>query len=103
MSKVLDLSCFMQETISIKMLDGSKVDLPKPTQRFAIFLTNYYTNKNTDNIVEMSNQLTTAILNTNIQGRKFTEQEVSELPLTAQVAIIKEYREFCVRLTNNPN
>lgn len=105
MNKVLDLSCFVEETLELILIDGKHINIPKPTQKMAIALMSYGDKMKSDkeHAIDHMNELVTAILNTNKQGRKFTKDNVSELTIDTQAAIIRAYNEFLNELVNNPN
>lgn len=105
MNKMLDLSCYIEKTIDLKMPDGKILSLPKPTQKIAIFMMGIAESSKAspEDAVKNVNDLTTMILNTNKQGFHYSAAEIANMPLDMQYAIIREYNSFLNELISNPN
>lgn len=108
MSKSLDLSIFQEETFDIKFADGEMLHVKKPTEDLAIKIL-AHVNIKTDNLsaeemLETTRDLTLSILNHNKDNKSYCEGWIKgNLPLGAQIAIIKGYTNFMTELEQNPN
>lgn len=107
MSKVLDLSAFVEETLDIKMPDGSVLNIPKPTQRMVIAvlaLREKAENKQgSEGLVDAMNGLVLNILNSNSNGTKFVKADVDGMPLNMKSAILRAYTEYITGVQSDPN
>lgn len=106
-NNILDLSCYLEKTMTVKMPDGRQYTLPKPTQRVFIMSLDLYklsqSNPSYEEQLEAINKYAYVIMNENKQGRTFTMDEIENLPMDAKSAIIKAYTDFAQELVNDPN
>ncbi len=103
MSKALDLSLFVKQTLDITMLDGTILHIKKPTQGNVIKLL-AFKETNEDNALEAMEELTYIILNSNMENKEYSKEWIAEnLDWTMKAAIIRAYSEFINELQTNPN
>lgn len=107
MSKVLDLSAFVEDSLEIKMPDGTVLNIAKPTQKMVIMLIALRDKaENTSNYPEMlkaMNKVVTCILNNNDAGKLFTEADVDTMNIKMKTAIIQAYSEYIAGIQSDPN
>lgn len=107
MNKVLDLSAFKVETLDITMLDGTTLNINKPTQRIYIEilkLQNIAEEKDAMKQLGAIAELAAAILNNNRNGFQYSKEDVEQtLDIEYQYAIIQAYSEFITEIQNRPN
>lgn len=102
---ILDLSIFDEETLDVKMLDGTIVHLKKPTQSLVIAmirLRELSESTPPEEALAALNGITLKIMNNNADGIVFTAEDVAELKLGVKNAIISEYSEFTLDFQKNP-
>jgi len=107
MENILDLSCFLEKTLTVKVSPTRTVNLPKPTQAVVIQIIGL-SSKDADKMtteeqLEDINKLIYTILNSNTQLYKFSVSDVENMPLQAKMALIDAYNKFALELVNNPN
>jgi len=103
MSKALDLSLFVKQTLDITMPDGEKYHIKKPTQKSVIQLMALKDVKE-DKALEAMDELTYIIMNSNTEGKEFSKDELdSLLDWTMKTAIIRAYSDFINELQADPN
>lgn len=116
---ILDLRPIIAETLNIVLSEDLTLRLKKPTEALVLRLSELQASLNPgesdqDNkgegdaymIRQMDaiNQLTTDVLQSNIDGREITLEWVNAtLPLGAKLAILQGYSSFAMSLTTNPN
>ena len=107
MNKVLDLSAFKVETLDITMLDGTKLNINKPTQKIYIEilkLQNIAEEKDAEKQLEAIAELAATILSNNTNGFQYSKEDVEQtLPIELQYAVIQAYSEFIAEIQNRPN
>lgn len=107
MANILDLSVFKEQTLDIKLLDGTQINIKKPNQEFMIKLLGFKeeSSKRSNSIdsLELIKDLVLDVLNFNKNGRKFTAEDIADYDLVIQQAIIKAYTNFINEVMGNPN
>ena len=107
MANILDLSVFKEQTLDIKLLDGTQINIKKPNQEFMIKLLGFKeeASKRSDSVdsLELIKDLVLDVLNFNKNGRKFTAEDIADYDLSIQQAIIKAYTSFINEVMGNPN
>ena len=106
MSKVLDLTTFIEETLDIKMPDGSTIHIKKPTQRMVIAMLNLREKAQSASPTEQIEAIEDAILsilNSNTDGITFTSDSIEDLNVGMRTAIIRAYSEYISGVQSNPN
>lgn len=101
MSHILDLTCFQEQTLDITMPDNTLLHIPKPSEAMVIAvlaLRNINPASDAGTIVNATNKLTGAILNTNTAGITYEAKQVAEMPIAIKSAIIKAYGDFIANL-----
>lgn len=105
MANMLDLTVLQQQTLEIKMLDGSVIKLKKPSQKLMLEFVSF---EKIVNDLDMEKQmeeikaLTLAILNNNTAGKHFSELN-QDYDLTIQQAIITAYGKFMSEVMSQKN
>lgn len=107
MANILDLSVFKEQTLDIKLLDGTQINIKKPNQEFMIKLLGFKEESskrsNSADSLELIKNLVLDVLNFNKNGRKFTAEDIADYDLVIQQAIIKAYTNFINEVMGNPN
>lgn len=107
MANILDLSVFKEQTLNIKLLDGTQINIKKPNQEFMIKLLGFKEEvskrSNSVDSLELIKDLVLDVLNFNKNGRKFTAEDIADYDLVIQQAIIKAYTNFINEVMGNPN
>ena len=107
MANILDLSVFKEQTLDIKLLDGTQINIKKPNQKFMIKLLGFKEEaskrSNSVDSLELMKELVLDVLNFNKNGRKFTAEDIADYDLVIQQAIIKAYTNFINEVMGNPN
>lgn len=105
MAKLLDLNVLREQTMEIKLLDGSELRLKKPTQKLYLqFIAMEKDLKDADIAEQMEGikALALAVLNNNTAGKVFEDLE-EEYDLAIQEAIITAYGEFIAEIMSRKN
>ena len=107
MANILDLSVFKEQTLDIKLLDGTQINIKKPNQEFMIKLLGFKEESskrsNSADSLELMKELVLDVLNFNKNGRRFTAEDIADYDLVIQQAIIKAYTNFINEVMGNPN
>ena len=107
MANILDLSVFKEQTLDIKLLDGTQINIKKPNQQFMIKLLGFKEEaskrSNSADSLELMRDLVLDVLNFNKNGRHFTAEDIADYDLVIQQAIIKAYTNFINEVMGNPN
>ena len=107
MANILDLSVFKEQTLDIKLLDGTQINIKKPNQKFMIKLLGFKEEaskrSNSADSLELMKNLVLDVLNFNKNGRQFTAEDIADYDLVIQQAIIKAYTNFINEVMGNPN
>lgn len=90
---MLDLTKNTKKLYEIKYVDGKVYTLKLPTQSLLMKLLDLQKNlDNPDVIFSSLNEILTEILNLNIQGVKFTKEQIgADLDLDLAILVIKDY------------
>lgn len=103
MSKALDLSLFVNQTLDITLPDGSMIKVKKPTEKGVIKLMALQ-NVDEDKAFEAMNELIVFIMNSNKEGKVFTQEWIDDnLDWTMKTAVVQAYSEFINELQADPN
>ena len=106
MSKVLDLTAFIEETLDVKMPNGEVVSLKKPTERMVIAMINLREKANSADAKEQLaaiSEMILLILNSNTNGKKFVEEDIEDLNIPMRTAIIRAYSSYITGIQSDPN
>ena len=103
---MLDLTQFKHKTFDVRLPDGQKVKLKKPTQRFALDLT-AIANADVTDLEEIFDNIIGSVvkmLNHNEAGLVFSEQYVEDnFNLDMCLALVNGYIDFMAELTDEKN
>lgn len=105
MGKILDLSCFQEETLDITMPDKRVIHVKKPTEELYIKIIAFQERvKKADKKDAFSavNDMAGLILSHNTQGRDNCEL-AKKLPDAMKFAIIQAFTEFITETASDPN
>lgn len=96
--KKLDLTTFGNKAWNVIMMDGSELNINKPTQK-QLLLLDGYTNKldkveSTEEKLNLLNEATTLILNNNQEGVTYQASDFEEMPINILYAIYFGYIDF---------
>ncbi len=106
MGKILDLSIFKEDTLDIRLLDGTLLHISKPTQRMVIEmlkLKNISDDTTAEQLAATMDTLVLGILNSNRDGRNYNLRFVMDMQLRLKHAIINAYAEYITGVQANPN
>ena len=99
--KTLDLSVYEQKYLDVVLLDGSIIQLKKPTQKIAIemaSLPQYLFETDLNVIVTALNDVLINILNNNREDRVFTLADVQDWEIELKNAVLEAYQGFLFEL-----
>lgn len=103
MSKALDLSLFVNQTLDITLPDGSVIKIKKPTEKGVMKLMALQ-NVDEAHAFEAMNELILFIFNSNKEGKVFTEEWMEDnLDWSMKTAVVTAYSEFINELQSDPN
>lgn len=103
MSKALDLSLFMKQTLDITMPNGEILHIKKPSQKMVVKLMAFQ-DIEPDKAWTAMDDLCLCILNENKEGKQFTTEELDEdFDWVMKSAVVQAYSEFIQELQSNPN
>lgn len=103
MSKVLDLSLFVKQTLDITMPDGDILHIKKPSQAMVIKLMAFQEVEE-DKAFEALDELCLLVLNNNKEGKTFTADWLNDnFDWVMKSAVVKAFSEFIQELQSNPN
>ena len=96
--KKLDLTSLKNKAWNVIMMDGSELNINKPTQK-QLLLLDRYTNKldkveSTEEKLNLLNEATTLILNNNQEGVTYQASDFEEMPINILYAIYFGYIDF---------
>ncbi|WP_410495095.1 hypothetical protein QTL86_13285 [Cellulosilyticum sp. ST5] len=96
--KKLDLTTLVNKVWNVTMMDGSALNINKPTQK-QLLLLDSYTNKldkveSTEEKLNLLNEATTLILNNNQEGVTYQASDFEEMPINILYAIYFGYIDF---------
>ena len=96
--KKLDLTSLKNKAWNVIMMDGSELNINKPTQK-QLLLLDGYTNKldkveSTEEKLNLLNEATTLILNNNQEGVTYQASDFKEMPINILYAIYFGYIDF---------
>lgn len=96
--KKLDLTSLKNKAWNVIMMDGSELNINKPTQK-QLLLLDGYTNKldkveSTEEKLNLLNEATTLILNNNQEGVIYQASDFEEMPINILYAIYFGYIDF---------
>lgn len=106
---MLDLGILVAKVMPIALLDGTKVNIKKPSKLFLKEIEDFRTNTSKKlsfkEIEAKSEEITLKILNNNTEGRVFDSSylEEQEIDYIIQTQIFKAYFDFIFELMTNPN
>lgn len=103
MSKALDLSLFVNQTLDITLPDGDIIKVKKPTEKGVMKLMALQ-NIDEEHAFEAMNELVLFILNSNKEGEEFDQEWIDDnLDWSMKTAVITAYSEFINELQSDPN
>ena len=96
---MLDLSAIKKNYYEIKLVDGTELNLDKPTQAMVEFCINAMNMAKGDEVnieaIHALASLFAKILNRNIEGKKFSEEQLSdEYDYQLIAYVIKDYFDY---------
>ena len=105
---MLDLQAFQQRTYEVKLFDGEIIKLTKPSQKLVIDIIAYEEKmkdkSNIRNILDSFVSLIVDILNTNLEGRKFTRAYVEKyFSFELGMVFLEGYINFVQDINSDPN
>jgi hypothetical protein len=102
MNNILDLEAILStDTLDIKLLDGSIIHLRKPTFKDYTTLQSFLQRTDTENSTVLIDFLL-FILNSNLDNKQFTPDDLEGFNATMIIAIINAYLEYTQDITSNP-
>lgn len=103
---VIDLSVFEDQTLDLKLPDGTLLKIQKPTQRMVIEMLKFkkLDVKNPDAVIKAVDSVVSMILNNNENIKTFTQDDIDKvLNFSMKMAIIQGYSEFIIKVQSDPN
>lgn len=106
---ILDLTQFQEKFMEMKLLDGSELNLKKPTQAIVISLMAFEQKakeckKDVNKMLTLMDDMMILILNHNKEGRVFSMADLGDsYTFEIQMAIIQAYTKFMNELNSAKN
>lgn len=104
---MLDLQAFQEKTFEVKLVDGTIINLRKPSQKLVIDIMAYeekLKDKNIKVVIESFVGLMVDILNNNTDGRKFNKAYVEKyFSLDLGKIFLEAYIDFVQEIQADPN
>lgn len=105
--RILDLNVFVQETLDIKLLDGSVIHILKPTREQVVKIADLQHLRKTakgDVVFDRLDGLVLDILNSNDAGTVFERDYVeNQLNVRMRIAIITAFSAWIGEIEADPN
>lgn len=98
----VDLTQFNEKYFDIKLIDGTVINVPKPTQEMYIKLLNLKDVKISANLVNETKDLAFKILIQNIEKHRIDRKKAIPT-IEVAMAIIDGYAKFIEDVINHPN
>lgn len=102
MPKALDLRILVEKTWEVTLLDGTIINVKKPTKKIQLLMEQMKDEITIEQQVNLTKDATIAILNNNQE-----DFQVKHLPgeydLSIQLAILRGYSEWLTELLTDPN
>lgn len=102
MAKMLDLTVLNEQYFEIKLLDGSVINLKKPSQSLLMKFMGFKQDASelkTEDIIE----IVLSILNNNKENKELKTEDIENYDIGILMAIIQGYAEFINEVMGNPN
>ena len=106
MSKILDLNSFVVvDTRPVTLLDGTTVNILKPTQQMLLDMSGIdRINKNDiEGMLGALNKITFDILNHNREHRHVPMTVVEGYPMEVKIGVINYFKDFMEEVLSDPN
>lgn len=102
--KLMDLSVYDNQTMKVKLLNGTIINVFKPTQKTVILISGLQRidQNNKEEVEEALNRLVYIILNANEEGYEIDKAEVAGYSLTMKINIVNGYTSWLNELLENP-
>lgn len=99
---MLNLDNYLKQSMDIK-INGEVVEVLQPTARLTKEISFLERNITEKNYLETRSKIALLVLNNNSNNKKFTIEEVDEIPFKLQEILIKEVTSFKYKADNDPN
>lgn len=99
---MLDLDKYLKQSVDIK-LNGEVIEILQPTARATKEISMLEKKVTEENYLETKSKIALIILNYNSAKKKFTMEQVDEIPFKLQEIIIKEVTSLVYKADNDPN
>ena len=105
MTKKIDLSVFKEDYLELTLIDGTEINIKKPSQKLLLMLMGIEKVSKEDSNAGMAAilDLFLAILNNNKEKRTFTIDDVADYDIGLIRVVIEAYTQFMGEVMSNPN
>lgn len=99
---MLDLDKYLKQSVDIK-LNGEVIEVLQPTARSTKEISRIEKKMTEENYLETRGKIAQIILSYNSAKKKFTMEQIDEIPFKLQEIIIKEVTSLVYKADNDPN
>ena len=99
---MIDLDKYINNSLSVKMF-GEEYDILEPTIAMNMQMKEIEKDRTDENLHEKRLEAGILLLNHNKQGKKFTENELAQLPFEALTRVIAEIALLRLKAEQDPN
>lgn len=99
---MLDLDKYINNSMRVKLF-GKEYDVLEPTVSITMKIDEIEKNLSEENLHQKRLESAVLLLSNNQQGRKFTEEELTQLPFEALTRVIAEIVIFRFKADSDPN
>lgn len=99
---MIDLDQYINNSMKIK-LQGKEYDILEPTIGMNMALNKIESDLNEENLHVKRLEAAKLLMNYNRQGKKFTEEELKQIPFEGLTRVLAEIALFRLKADNDPN
>ena len=99
---MLDLDKYLKQSVEIK-LNGEVIEILQPTAKMTKEIGKLEKDITEENYLEVKSKVALMLLNNNSSNKKFTIEEVDQIPYKLQDLVIHEITNMIYEAENDPN
>ncbi len=99
---MLDLDKYLKQSVEVK-INGEVIEILQPSARMTKEIGKLEKDITEENYLDIKSKVTHKLLNNNDSGKKFTIEEVDNIPFKLQDLITKEVTSMVYKADKDPN
>ncbi len=99
---MLDLDKYLKQSVEVK-INGEVIEILQPTAKMTKEIGRIEKDITEENYLDIKSKVTCELLNNNASGKKFTIEEVDNIPFKLQDLITKEVTSMVYKADKDPN